>query len=316
MISKLIVTRIFYALVTLLLVSAVIFAAVEILPGDVASRILGRSATEESLAELRRQLGYDQPALVRYFEWLGGVVQGDFGNSISSQRPVSEIIGPKLLNTAILATCAFLLSLPMSLIPAALQAVKPGSLVDTIISSVNFVLLSIPDYLLASIALITFVVAFPILPSTSMVTENSSFGDWVVALLMPTVVLAISVSIYTVRLLRDGLIEVLSQDYVRMAELKGMPQRIVLWRHAFPNALGPSINNMALNISYLIGGVIIVEEVFTYPGFGSVMVNALTTRDAPVVEATVLIAAAIYICANTLADIGSILSNPRLRGKH
>lgn len=313
MVGKLILTRILYAILTLLLVSVVIFAAVEILPGDVATRILGRSATPESLDVLRRQLGYDQPAIVRYFQWLANLLHGDLGTSLSSRRGVNDIIASPLTNTAILAACAFLLSLPMSLIPAAIQALRPNSPADIAISSVNFVLLAIPDYMLASLTLIAFVVLIPIFPSTSMVTDTSGFWDWVWALAMPSFVLAISISIYAIRLLRDGLIDVLSRDYVRMAELKGMRMRIVLWRHAFPNALGPTLNITALNIAYLIGGVIIVERVFSFPGFGSVMIGALQAGDAPLIEACVLIAALIYITANMLADIGSILTNPKLR---
>ncbi len=313
MVGKLILTRILYAVLTLLAVSVVVFAAVEILPGDITTRILGRSATPEAVAVLRKQLGYDQPAVMRYANWLGGVLQGDLGTSLSSQRSVNEVIGPRLANTAILALCAFVLSVPLSLLPAAAQALKPGSLLDTIASAINFVLLAIPDYLLASIMLILFVVVIPVLPSTSLVTDASGFWDWVRALILPSVVLAISISIYAIRLLRDGLIDVLSRDYVRMAELKGMPLRVVLWRHAFPNAIGPTLNITALNISYLIGGVIIVERVFSFPGFGSVMVGALQAGDAPLIDATVLIAALIYITANTLADIGSILTNPKLR---
>lgn len=313
MVTRLIIARIFYACLTLLLVSAVVFAAVEILPGDVATRILGRSATPEALQVLRQQLGYDQPAVVRYFSWLQGAVQGDLGVSASSRTSVNEVIAPRLANTAILALCAFLLSLPLSMIPATIQALKPGSTIDSIISGVNFVLLAIPDYMLASLMLITFVVAVPVFPSTSMVTASSSLGDWVWALAMPSVVLAISISTYAIRLLRDGLIDVLSKDYVRMAELKGMRQSIVLWRHAFPNALGPTLNVTALNIAYLIGGVIIVERVFSFPGFGGVMVSALQAGDAPLIEGCVLIAALIYISVNMLADIGSILANPKLR---
>lgn len=313
MVGKLILTRLLYAIATLFAVSIIVFAAVEILPGDAATRILGRSATPEALAVIRSQLGYDQPAIMRYFDWLFGVMRGDLGVSIISQRSVNDIVMPRLANTAILTICAFLLSLPLSLLPAAVQALKPGSMADNILSGINFVLLAIPDYLMASIMLILFVVTFPILPSTSLVTDDSGLLDWALALIMPTVVLAISIAIYTIRLLRDGLIDVFSRDYVRMAELKGMPLRVVLWRHAFPNALGPTLNAMALNIAYLVGGVLIVERVFSFPGFGNVMISSLQTKDAPVIEATVLIAAMIYITANTLADIGTILATPKLR---
>jgi len=312
-ILRLIGGRILLSLLTLLLVSLIIFAAVEVLPGDVATRILGREATAESLATLRAQLHLEDPAAVRYLRWLGGIVRGDFGLALTSARPISVILAPKLFNTLILALAAFLLYLPLAITPALIQAVRRDRPVDHGLSVVTLVLLSTPDFLLATILLFIFAMTVGLLPSMSIVDESSTFTEYLRAIALPSLTLAIVMAAYAVRMLRDNLIEVLDSEYVRMAELKGLSRRRVLLRHALPNALVPSLNITALNVGYVIGGVVVVEKVFSYPGLGSQLVNALQLLDYPLFEATVLIAAGFYIVANMLADIGSILLNPRLR---
>lgn len=310
---RLVVARVFTAVLTLLLVSAVIFGMIEVLPGDVASRILGRTATPESLAQVRAQLNLNAPAIERYFTWLTGVVQGDFGRALTSQRPIVEILAPRIFNTLVLSGVAFALYLPLALIPAMVQAVNRDRPIDHGFSTITLVLLSTPDFLLGTLLLIGFVVLIPILPATSLVEQSTSFVGWVRALVLPSVTLAIVMAVYAVRMLRDNLIEVLDAEYIRMAELKGLSKRTVLLRHALPNALVPTLNVTALNLGYLIGGVVIVEKVFSYPGFGGLLVDSLQLRDIPLIEATVLIAAAVYVGANLLADVGAILLNPRLR---
>jgi peptide/nickel transport system permease protein len=310
---RLVVARVFTAALTLLLVSAIIFAMIEVLPGDVASRILGRSATPESLAQVRAQLNLNAPAIERYFAWLADIVQGDFGLALTSKRPIVQILEPRIVNTLILSGIAFMLYLPLALIPAMLQAVNRDRPIDHGFSTITLVLLSTPDFLLATLLLIAFVVLIPVLPATSLVEPTTSFVGWVRALILPSVTLAIVMAVYAVRMLRDNLIEVLDAEYIRMAELKGLSKRTVLLRHALPNALVPTLNVTALNLGYLIGGVVIVEKVFSYPGFGSLLVDSLQLRDVPLIEATVLIAAAVYVGANLLADVGAILLNPRLR---
>jgi peptide/nickel transport system permease protein len=310
---RLISGRVLTAAFTLLLVSLIVFAAVEILPGDVASRILGRNATETSLAALRLKLNLDIPGWERYLLWLGGVVQGDFGVALTSSRRVTEILADKVVNTAILSAVAFLLYIPLALVPALIQAVLRDRAVDHGLSTVTLVLLSTPDFLLATLLMIAFVVFIPILPAVSTVTDATTAWGWARALVLPAVTLAIVMAVYAVRMLRDNLIEVLDSEYIRMAELKGMSARHVLLRHALPNALIPTLNITALNIGYLIGGVVIIERVFSFPGFGSLLIDAIQVLDIPLIEATVLLAAAIYIAANLLADIGAILLNPRLR---
>ncbi|MCI0429758.1 MAG: ABC transporter permease [Rhodospirillales bacterium] len=310
---RLIGGRILLSLLTLLIVSALIFWVLEVLPGDVASRILGRDATPETLALLRAQLHLNDPALARYLRWLSGMATGDFGTALTSSRPIVEILQPRIFNTVLLAGYAFLLYLPLALIPALIQAVLRDRATDHALSAVTLVLLSMPDFLIATLLLITFVVMVPLLPAMSLVDQSSTAIEYFRAMTLPAVTLAIVMAVYAVRMLRDNLIEVLGSDYVRMAELKGLSRRRVLLRHALPNALVPTLNVTALNLAYLIGGVVVVEKVFSYPGFGSLLVDSLQLRDLPLIEATVLIAAAVYIAANLLADIGAILLNPRLR---
>jgi peptide/nickel transport system permease protein len=310
---KLVIMRVGMAAITLLLVSLIVFSILEILPGDVATRILGRDATPESLDVLRNELGLNRPALSRYLTWLGELLRGDLGRSLVSNRPVADILGMRIYNTMLLSLYAFLVYLPLTTVPALLQAIWRDRPIDHVFSIVTLILLSMPDFLLATILLFTFVVVIPVLPAMSLVDESSSAWDYFRAMTLPAVTLAIVMAVYAVRMLRDNLIEVLDSDYIRMAELKGLSAGRVLVRHALPNALSPTLNVTALNLAYLVGGVVVVERVFSYPGFGNLLVDSLQLRDLPVIESTVMIAALVYVLANLLADVTGILLNPRLR---
>src|SRR5687767_5249200 len=288
-IIRLVAGRILLSVLTLLIVSMIVFAVLEVLPGDVASRILGRDATPEALDLLRAKLGLNDPAPVRYLHWLGGLLSGDFGQSLVSSRPVTDILAPRIYNTVLLSAYAFLLYLPLTVLPALIQAIRRDRPVDHALSIITLVLLSMPDFLLATILLFTFVVLVPILPAISLVDHSSSVIDYLRAMTLPALTLAIVMAVYAVRMLRDNLIEVLDSDYVRMAELKGLSAKRVLLRHALPNALVPTLNVTALNLAYLVGGVVVVEKVFSYPGFGSLLVDSLQLRDLPVIETTVKI---------------------------
>ena len=309
----LILKRIFSALITLLIVSALIYGFLEMLPGDVATRMLGRTATPETLANLREQLGLNEPALKRYFLWLYNIFQGDFGTALTSKRPISEILAPKIFNTLILSGCAFILYLPLSFITALLQAYYKNKNIDISLSIITLIILSLPDFVIGTIMIIVFVVVFPIFPAISLVGEYSDLSEWFMALVMPSITLALVMSVYAVRMLRDNLIEVLDSEYIFMAKLKGLSKSTVLIKHALPNAIIPTLNVTALNLGFLIGGVVIVEKIFTFPGFGNLLIDSIKFRDLPLVEATILIAAAFYIFANLLTDILSIIFNPRLR---
>lgn len=312
-IARLIAQRFLLALFTLLLVSFLIFAVLEILPGDVATRILGRDATPETLAALRERMHLDDPALLRYGHWLWGVLQGDFGQSLVSSRSVREVLGPRIVNTAFLSIYAFILYIPLATLPAILQAIRRDRPVDHALSVMTLVLLSVPDFLLGTLLLLTFVLLIPVLPAMSTVDQTSGFLEYLRATTLPALTLAIVMAVYALRMLRDNLIEVLDADYIRMAELRGVPAGRVVWRHALPNALVPTLNVTALNLAYLVGGVVVVEKVFSYPGFGSLLVDSLQLRDFPLIEATILLSASVYIAANFIADAGAILLNPKLR---
>ena len=309
----LITKRILLALLTLLIVSAILYGLLEILPGDVATRILGRDANPENLAILRERAGLNIPPVQRYFFWLFNIMQGDLGYSLISTRPLTEILAPKIFNTLILSSCAFLLYLPLTFITAFVQAANKDTKIDNILSAITLTILSMPDFVIGTILLIVFVVTFPLLPAISLVDESSTLGEWIMALIMPSVTLALVMFVYGVRMLRDNLIEVLNAEYVLMAGLKGLPRYRVLIKHALPNAIVPTLNVTALNLGFLIGGVVVVEQICSFPGFGRLLIESIKNKDLPVVEATILVAAAFYIFANLIADVISILLNPKLR---
>jgi peptide/nickel transport system permease protein len=311
--SRLIVSRTLIALLTLCLVSITVFLMIDVLPGDVASRILGREATEESIAGLREQLRLNDPLAIRYLRWIGNILSGELGKSLASARPVADVIGPRIKNTLFLSLGALIVYAPLLTLTAIIQATHRNRFIDHLLSGITLLALSIPDFLLGTLLLILFVLVVPILPAVSYVDASTPAGRYVLALVMPALTLGIVITVHTVRMLRDNLIEVLDSDYVRMAELKGLRRPKVLLSHALPNALIPTLNIVALNLVYLIGGVVIVEKVFAFPGFGSLLVDSIQLRDYPMIEATVLIAAAVYILANLAADVATILLNPRLR---
>jgi peptide/nickel transport system permease protein len=310
---RLIAGRVLGALVTLFLVSVLIFLMIDILPGDVAGRILGREASAHALAQLREQLHLNDPLIVRYVRWISAFVTGDFGTSLSSSRPIADVVGPRLMNTLLLSLGAVIVYLPLLTVTALVQAVSRNRFADHLLSGITLVFLSIPDFLLGTMILVLFVLIVPLLPAVSYVDNSRPAGAYILALVMPAMTLGIVITVHTVRMLRDNLIEVLDSEYVRMAELKGLPRRRVLLRHALPNALIPTLNIAALNLVYLIGGVVIVEKVFAFPGFGSLLVDSVQLRDFPLIEVTVLIAATVYIVANLVADVITIILNPRVR---
>jgi peptide/nickel transport system permease protein len=312
-ILHLIALRFLTAALTLLCVSAIIFAAVEILPGDVASNVLGQFSSEEARTVLREQLHLDRPALERYFLWLGNVIHGDLGIALSSRRPISDILWPRVSNTLILSAAAVFLYIPLALFPAVAQALNRNRPLDHVLSTATLVLASIPDFLLALLLLILFVVELPLLPAVSIVTDDTDLAGWLRALILPATALAIVMAVYAARMLRDNLIEVLEAQHVLMARLRGLPERRVLWIHALPNAIVPTLNVTALNFTYLAGGVVIIEKVFGFPGFGSLMIDAIRFRDVPLVEITILIASCVYVLANLFADMAALLLNPKLR---
>ena len=313
---QLLLRRIAGGVLTVLAVATLIFTSLEVVPGDIATRALGRFSTEEQRAHFREEFGLNRPAHVRYAEWLGGVVQGDFGVSIISGRDVArQIVLPKAKNTLLLAVFAYVLYVPLSLLIATLAAVHRERLFDNIASVINLFGISFPDFVLGTIFIFTFAVKLKWLPPFSNIeaAKASSLKDVFLVLIMPAVTLAFYMSAYAVRMLRDTLIEVLDSAYVRMAVLKGLPRKWVVLRHALPNALLPTLNVNALNLAYLLGGAVIVERVFAYDGLGTLVLAAIAERDFPVIEMVILLLSSVYILANLFADLMAIVLTPRLR---
>jgi peptide/nickel transport system permease protein len=305
--------RLVGAAAMLFAVAALVFLMTDLLPGDVATRILGRNPDPERLTILRERLGLDQPLPARFLDWFGGMITGDLGVSLVSGQPIMEIVSRRLANSALLGLFAFVLYIPIALVPALVQALYRDGALDHAISGLTLGVLSIPDFLLATIFLIMFASLWPVLPARS--TIDGVMSGWAVlrSLALPALTIALVMGTYAMRYLRDSLVEALQTEHVRMARLNGIPEWRVLWFHALPNALIPAINITSLNLTYLFGGVVVVEQVFAFPGFGAMLVGSLMQLDVPLIQGTVVISAAAYILGNVLADLAAMALNPKLR---
>jgi peptide/nickel transport system permease protein len=309
-----VIRRTLLGLVTLLLVSVLVFAATQALPGDPARAILGRTATPDSLAALRDQLNLDRPAVEQYLDWLGGVVTGDFGNSLAANEPVTQVLGKRLQNSAVLWLLAALISVPLSIVLGAATARRRDSAFDHSTSIVMLALAALPEFVVAIALVVLFgTTVTQVLPAVSLIPPEDHPWDHMDALVLPLATLTLAVTPYIVRIFRASMVEVLESDYVEMARLKGMNERLVVWRHAAPNAIAPAIQVIALNLAYLAGGIVVVEYVFGYPGIGAALVDAVANRDIPVVQALAILIAAVYVILNLAADVTTILVSPRLR---
>lgn len=313
MILRLIVQRLTLAVGTLLVVSAIVFFFTSVLPGDIAERVLGRESSAEQRQIFRKHLNLDEPVWKRYGVWIGDVARGDLGRSLVNNETVTATIGSSAKNTLFLSVFAFVLYFPVTLILATLAALFKGKLADSLISVVTLVGLSLPEFVLGTLLIFGFSVQLSVAPALSIVNPGDGLFMRLHATVLPAVTLMVAMAVYAIRMLRDNLIDVLDSEYVRMATLKGVPRWRVVARHALPNAVGPALNVTALNLTYLIGGVVVVESVFSYPGLGKMLVDSISVRDVPVVEATALLASAVYIIANLVADVLAMVLNPRLR---
>jgi len=304
-------SRIALGFVTLFIISLIIFGALELLPGDLAEEILGQAATEEAVAAFRRELGLDQPAYIRYFDWLGGAIVGDFGNSLANGRPVAELISGRLGNTLFLAALSALIAVPLSLFLGILAALFRNSLYDRAVNVFTLSSISFPEFFVAYI-LIYFLAQSGLFPSMSNISDDMGLMERVYRSFLPALTLTLVVTAHMMRMTRAAIINLLASPYIEMARLKGVKPARVILQHALPNALAPIINVIALNLAYLITGVVVVEVVFLYPGMGQLMVDSVAKRDVTVVQSCALIFALAYVALNLLADILSTLSNPRL----
>jgi peptide/nickel transport system permease protein len=309
---RMIAYRLALGLLTLFVVSLIIFGATELLPGDFAEAVLGQAATPETVAAIRRQLGLDLPVHVRYVDWLTGVVQGDFGNSLAQRgRPVADMIGTRLGNTLFLAAYAAAMAVPLALILGILAALWRNSLFDRVANSSALTAISFPEFFVAYILIFVLAQA-GWFPSMARVPAGADLGEKLYRAFLPALTLTLVVTAHMMRMTRAAIINLLSSPYIEMARLKGMRPSRVIVRHALPNAIAPIVNVVAINLAYLITGVVVVEVVFVYPGLGQLMVDSVSRRDIPVVQAVALIFAAAYVLLNLTADVISTLSNPRL----
>ena len=311
-----IVRRLLLGLLVLFLVSVVVFAATQALPGDPARAILGRSATPASLAALRRQLHLDRPVISQYLTWVTGLLHGNLGSSLAAQEPVSTLLAPKLVNSAVLVLISAVVSIPVSIAIGSWAALRRETIFDTVSSNLLLLLAALPEFIVAVVLVTLFATTvFNVLPAISQIPPGSRPWDNVPGLVLPVLTLVIAVAPYVARIMRASMIEVLESDYVEMARLKGLPERTVLVRHALPNALGPVFQVIALNLAYLAGGIVVVEYVFNYTGIGSALQDAVVNHDLPVVQALAMLIAAVYVVLNLLADVGTIMVTPKLRAR-
>lgn len=315
-IARLIGIRIGTNALILLLVSAIVFGATLFLPGDAAEEMLGQSATPELVAAARKTLGLDRPPLERYFVWLKGLVSGDPGLSlINRELRVADMIGRRLPNSLMLAGLTASLAVPIALFIGITAAMKQGSRLDRLISMTTVSMVSVPEFLIASVAVLIFAVNLRWLPALSSVSDGMPILELLRRVTLPVLTLTMVVVAQMARLTRAAVVNTLRSPYIEMAILKGAsPVRVVV-AHALPNAIGPIANAIALSLSSLLGGVVVVETIFNYPGLASLMVNAVSTRDLPVVLACAMIFCTGYLTLVTIADVIAIVSNPRLRGK-
>jgi peptide/nickel transport system permease protein len=306
--------RLVFGLGTLLIVSFLIFLVTQALPADPASAILGREATPEALAAIRADLGLDQPWYEQYLKWLGGVLSGDFGTSYATRMEVADYLGSRVGYSFFLMLVAALASIPLSIFVGSLAALKRDKKFDTSSSLGTLVLAAMPEFVVGTLLIVLLATTvFQWLPAVTYLPPGTAPWQDLDGIVLPVATLVISVSPYVARVMRAAMVEVLESDYIEMARLKGMEERTVLWRHALPNAIGPALQVIALNLAFLAGGVIVVERLFNYPGIGSALADAVRSRDMPVVQFLALVIAGVYVVTNLLADVGTVLVTPRLR---
>ncbi len=310
---KLVAQRLALSTLLLLAASVLIFVGTLILPGDVAQSILGQSATPESLANLRTELGLNEPAIGRYFDWLFAAMHGDLGTALTNGRDIAQSLGYRLSNTIFLAATAAIIAVPLAIFLGLLSVRYRNRWPDRLISAVTLTAISIPEFLIGYLLIYFVAVKLGWFSSVAMINDDMSLGEKLNAIALPVAVLVLVVLAHMMRMTRAAILNVMESAYIETAELKGLSAFDVIRKHAFPNAIAPIVNVVMLNLAYLVVGVVVVEVVFVYPGMGQYLVDHVAKRDVPVVQASGLIFAAVYIGLNLIADLVSILANPRLR---
>ncbi|WP_299288830.1 ABC transporter permease [uncultured Tateyamaria sp.] len=309
----LVAQRLGLGLILLFAASALIFGLTEVLPGDAAQAILGQAATAENLANLRAEMGLDQPAISRYFQWLGGIVTGDLGNALTNKLPIADQVSRRMSATLFLAFWAAIISVPLAILLGLIAVRYQNRWPDKLISGVTLASISLPEFMIAYILVFFFAVKLFWAPSFASVSPGMPLLEQLHAISLPVAVLTLVVLAHMMRMTRAAILNVMQSAYIETAELKGLTTFTVIRKHAFPNAIAPIVNVVMINLAYLVVGVVVVEVVFAYPGMGQYLVDAVVKRDVPVVLACGVIFAAVYIILNIVADVVSILANPRLR---
>ena len=318
---KTVLERLGLGLATLFVVSVIIFSAIEMLPGDFGQAVLGQSATQETIAAFRRELGLDQPAYLRYLNWVGNAVQGDLGTSFSGRnagssgagsRSVVDLIAPRFWNTLFLASITAVIAVPISLLLGITTALYRNSIYDRSVNTATLTTISFPEFFVAYILILVLGSLWPIFPSLANVNQSTPLGERLFRTVLPAMTLTLVIIAHMMRMTRAAIINLLASPYIQMARLSGASRTEVIVKHALPNAWAPIATVIAFNLAYLVVGVVVVEVVFVYPGIGQLMVDAVTARDIPVVQGCALIFAMTYIILNLVADIIGIITNPRL----
>ncbi len=311
--ARFVVVRLLAGAATMWAVSVLLFFGINLLPGDPAAAALGSSATPAQLAQYRIEFGLNRPITVRYADWLGGVLHGDLGRSFPSGTPVTELVGPRIGYTALLALLTLLVLVPLGVSLGVLSGTREGGRTDRVTSMVTLILAATPEFVIAAALMLLLAVWIPIFPRVSLIDTGSPVGGQLRVFVLPALTLVAAGAAQTCRMIRACVIDVLEQPYIAMARLKGVPERQVIWRHALPNALGPTLQVLAINLGWLFGGVVVVEAVFEFPGVGRALTQAVAERDVAVVQSLALIVTGVFVVGSVVADIAASVLNPRLR---
>ena len=310
---RMLMRRLFLGAITVWIVSVIIFAGVEVLPGDACTAFLEREAQGKLLENCREAQGLNRPAIERYVEWASGAIRGDFGVSANGQKSISELVGNRLKNSLLLAVCALAVGVPLAIFLGVVTGLSRDKPVDLVFSTAAVFAMTIPEFVSATVLILVFSVWLGWLPGIVLTSAGAPASEFFPEILLPVIVLSMVMTAHILRMVRSSVIEVMAGDYVQMAILKGVPYWQIVFRHALPNAFLPAINVVALTIAWLLGGVVVIEVVFNYPGLGRMMIDAISDRDLPVVQAIALIVATIYVGVNLTADLMTMILNPRLR---
>ncbi|MBF4614979.1 ABC transporter permease [Curtobacterium sp. VKM Ac-1376] len=305
--------RVGIAVLTVVLASLFVFLAVQALPGDVAQQLLGQNATPDAVKQLRESLGLDQNVWLRYLQWLGGAAHGDFGTSLVSGEPVAPTLFTAFRNSMLIAVPAMLVGVTVSLTLGVIAGVRRGRPSDRVISIVSLVVMSVPEFMVATVLVLLFAIGLPVFPAVVLRGTDATVAELLPTIWLPIIVLTLAMAAYIVRTARSSTIDVMASEFVTTAELKGLTMRRVVWKHAVPSALLPTLNVVALNVAWLLGGVVVVENVFNYPGMGKLMLESVFNRDLPTIEAIALLSALIYVVCNLAADLVALALDPKLR---